>query len=64
MLVTADFYRQVQVVDLYGVQNPLGMPERAVIVIEKEGIIRYIEVLNSPAHMPDTADLFEVLRKL
>ena len=60
----SDFYPQGQVVDLYGVRNPLGMPERAVIVIDKEGVIRYIEVLNSPSDMPGNADLFEALSKL
>ena len=60
----SDFYPQGQVVDLYGVRNPLGMPERAVIVIDKEGVIRSIEVLNSPGDMPDNEDLFEALRKL
>ncbi len=60
----SDFYPQGQVVDLYGIRNPLGMPERAVIVIDKQGIIRSIEVLNSPGDMPDNEDLFEALRKL
>ena len=32
--------------------------------IDKEGIIRYIEVLNSPGDMPDNEDLFDALRKL
>ncbi len=59
----SDFYPQGQVVDLYGVRNPLGMPERAVIVIDKKGVIRYIEVLNSTGDMPDNEDLFEALRK-
>ena len=60
----SDFYPQGQVVDLYGVRNPLGMPERALFVIDKEGVIRYIEVMNSPGDMPDNEDLFEALRKL
>jgi len=60
----SDFYPQGQVVDLYGLRHERGMPERAVVVIDKEGIIRYIEVLDSPGDMPDNKDLFEVLRKL
>lgn len=60
----SDFYPQGKVVDLYGVRNRGGFPERALIVIDKEGIIRYIEVLDSPGDMPDNEDLFEVLRKL
>ncbi|GAC1378414.1 MAG: peroxiredoxin [Ktedonobacteraceae bacterium] len=60
----SDFYPQGKVVDLYGLRHQLGMPSRAVIVIDKEGIIRYIEVLNSSGDMPDNEDLFDALRKL
>ncbi len=61
----SDFYPQGKVVDLYGVRHEQrGMPNRAVFVIDKEGIIRYIEVMDSPADLPDNESLFEVLRKL
>ncbi len=60
----SDFYPQGKVVDLYGVRHQAGMSNRAVIVIDKEGIIRYIEVLDNPGDMPGNEDLFEVLRKL
>lgn len=60
----SDFYPQGSVVDRYGVRHPAGMPERAVFVIDKEGIIRYIEVLHSPGDMPDNKDLFEALRNI
>ncbi len=60
----SDFYPQGQVVDLYGLRHSLGMSNRAVMVIDKEGIIRYIELLDSPSDMPDNEDLFGVLRKL
>lgn len=60
----SDFYPQGHVVDLYGVRNAGGFSDRAVIVIDKEGIIRYIEVLNNPGNMPDKEKLLEVLRKL
>ena len=60
----SDFYPQGQVVDLYGVRHVNGMPERALIVIDKEGIIREIEVMNAPTDLPDNEDLFEALRKL
>jgi peroxiredoxin (alkyl hydroperoxide reductase subunit C) len=60
----SDFYPQGKVVDLYGVRNPRGMAERAVIVIDKEGLIRYIEVMESPSDMPDNEALFDALRKL
>src|SRR5579884_1245606 len=60
----SDFYPQGQVVDAYGVRHKAGMPERALFVIDKQGIIRYIEVMHAPAEMPDNEDLFEALRKL
>jgi mycoredoxin-dependent peroxiredoxin len=60
----SDYYPQGQVVDLYGVRHPAGMAERALFVIDKEGIIRYIEITNSPGDMPDNETLFEALRKL
>ncbi len=60
----SDFYPQGQVVDLYGVRHAMGMAERALFVIDKEGIIRYIEIMHSPGEMPNNEDLFEALRKL
>ncbi len=60
----SDFYPQGKVVDLYGVRNRGGFPERALFVIDKEGVIRYIEVLDNPGDMPNNEDLFEALQKL
>jgi len=60
----SDFYPQGAVVDQYGVRHAAGMPERALFIIDKEGVIRYIEVQHSPGEMPDNEDLFEALRKL
>ena len=60
----SDFYPQGKVVDTYGLRHPAGMSNRSVIVVDKEGVIRYIETLDSPGDMPDNEDLFEVLRKL
>ncbi|HJT56366.1 MAG TPA: redoxin domain-containing protein [Ktedonobacteraceae bacterium] len=60
----SDFYPQGNVVDLYGLRHAAGMSNRAVIVIDKEGIIRFIEVQDSPGNMPDNENLFEALRKL
>jgi mycoredoxin-dependent peroxiredoxin len=60
----SDFYPQGQVVDTYGVRHPAGMAERALFVIDKEGVIRYIEVTHVPGVLPDNEDLFEALRKL
>ncbi|HEX4204272.1 MAG TPA: peroxiredoxin [Ktedonobacteraceae bacterium] len=60
----SDFYPQGQVVDLYGVRHPAGMAERALFVIDKAGIIRYIEITSTPGDMPDNVDLFEALGKI
>ena len=60
----SDFYPQGQVVDLYGVRNAGGFPNRAVFVIDKEGVIRYIEILNSPSDLPDNEILFETLQQM
>ena len=60
----SDYYPQGQVVDLYGVRHPAGMAERALFVIDKEGVIRFIEIMHSPGEMPDNEDLFAALRQL
>ena len=60
----SDFYPQGKVVDMFGLRHQVGMSNRAVIVIDKKGIIRYIEVLNSPSDMPNNEDLFDALRKM
>lgn len=33
-------------------------------VVDKGGVIRYIEVLESPGDLPDNDELFETLQKL
>lgn len=60
----SDFYPQGHVVDMYGVRNPGGFANRAVFLIDKKGIIRYIEVMENTGDMPDNEALFEELRKL
>jgi len=60
----SDFYPQGSVVDLYGVRNQAGMAERALFAIDKEGIIRFIEIQDAPGNMPDNENLFEALRKI
>jgi peroxiredoxin len=60
----SDFYPQGQVVDLYGVRHALGMPERALFVIDKGGTIRWIHVHRPTGEAPDNEELFAILRKL
>src|SRR5579859_3507635 len=60
----SDFYPQGQVVDLYGVRHQAGMAERALFGIDKDGVIRFIEIQDSPGNMPDNENLFEALRRI
>lgn len=60
----SDFYPQGKVADLYGVRHAAGMPERALIVVDKQGKIAWIHVHRPTAEVPNNEDLFEVLRKL
>lgn len=60
----SDFYPQGKVADLYGVRHMAGMPERALIVIDKSGKIAWIHVHRPTGEVPDNEELFDVLRKL
>lgn len=65
----SDFYPHGEVSEKYGVlrTNPnepaYGASERALFIIDKEGIIRFIDV-HPIGEQPDNEELFEVLRKL
>ncbi|MBV8369192.1 MAG: redoxin domain-containing protein [Candidatus Eremiobacteraeota bacterium] len=59
----SDFHPHGAVAQLYGVLRPEGMAERAIFVIDKAGIVRYIDVHELREH-PDEAVLFEELAKL
>lgn len=59
----SDFYPHGEVAERYGVLKEEGMSERALFVIDKEGIIRFIDV-HPIDQLPDNEEIFEVLRKL
>lgn len=60
----ADFYPHGEVAKQYGIfMDDRGISERAVFVIDKQGIIRYIDV-HQTLEQPDNEAVFEVLRKL
>lgn len=59
----SDFYPHGEVAQKYGVLRPEGMPERALFIIDKQGVIRYIDV-HSLREQPDEEQLFEELAKL
>ena len=63
----SDFYPHGEVARSFGVLrdgNPIpGISERAVFVIDKEGIIRFSNVYEL-GEVPENEDVFEVLRDL
>ena len=63
----SDFWPHGQVARSYGVfreGDPLpGINERAVFIIDKEGIIRDVSILEL-GEVPDNDDAFQVLRQL
>jgi peroxiredoxin (alkyl hydroperoxide reductase subunit C) len=61
--VLSDFWPHGKVAGLYGVLRSEGTTERAIFVINKEGIIRYIDVHNIN-EMPRLEVLIEELEKL
>lgn len=60
----ADFWPHGKVTSEYGVFNDkLGRPERAIVVIDGEGVIRYIDV-HTLREVPDDTEIEEEVRKL
>lgn len=59
----SDFYPHGQVARSYGVLRSEGYSERALFIIDKQGIIRYIDV-HDINQQPDNEVLFDVLEKL
>lgn len=61
--VLSDYWPHGQVAQSYGVLPEQGMTERAIFIVGKQGVIRYIDIhdLNK---QPDNEELFEVLREI
>ena len=63
----SDFYPHGEVARSFGVLrdgNPIpGISERAIFVIDKEGIIRFSKVYEL-GEVPENEDVFEVLREM
>ena len=60
----SDFWPHGAVTSAYGVFNEeIGRPERAIIVIDAAGVIRYIDV-HQLREVPDDAEIAEQLEKL
>ena len=59
----SDFYPHGAVVETYGVLREQGISERALFIIDKEGVIRFIDV-HPIGEQPENEELFEVLKTL
>lgn len=60
----SDFWPHGAVTRAYGVMNEdVGRPERAIFVIDRTGVVRYIDV-HTLREVPDPAEIEEELAKL
>lgn len=59
----SDFYPHGQAAQAFGVLRSEGYSERAIFVIDKQGVIRYIDV-HDIGEQPDNEVLFRVLAEL
>lgn len=60
----SDFWPHGSVTKAYGVfKEDIGRPERAIIVVDPAGIVRYIDV-HQLREVPDDAEIAEQLDKL
>jgi glutaredoxin len=59
----SDFYPHGEIAELYGVLRDDGRSERAIFVIDKRGIIRYVDV-HDIDEQPDNEELFRVLSEI
>lgn len=59
----SDFYPHGRVAELYGVLRPEGFSERALFVIDRQGILRYIDI-HDIDKQPDNEELRAILRQV
>ena len=60
----SDFWPHGAVSRLYGVFNEeIGRPERAIVVVDAQGVVRYIDV-HTLREVPDEEEIAEQLQKL
>ena len=59
----SDFWPHGQVAQSYGVLREQGFTERAIFVVDREGVIRYIHI-HDMDEQPDNEVLLNVLRGL
>lgn len=62
-ILLSDFYPHGAVAERYGVLGEDGMNQRAIFIIDKQGIIRYIKI-HERREQPSNEELFGVLSQL
>jgi peroxiredoxin (alkyl hydroperoxide reductase subunit C) len=60
----ADFWPHGAVAQKYGVFRPEGVSERAIIGVDKGGVVRYINVAPTPREIPDTSEALACVANL
>ncbi len=60
--ILSDFYPHGAVSEKYGVLHQAGVSERAIIGVDKEGTVRYIDVSPAFTEIPDTEPCLTALR--
>jgi peroxiredoxin len=63
VLLLSDFWPHGEVAQQYGVLLPQGYTERAIFIVDKEGVVRYAHIYDIN-ELPDNEPLFQVLRDL
>jgi glutaredoxin len=59
----SDFYPHGKVAEFYGILRSDGKSERAIFVVDKRGVIRYVDV-HDIDDQPDNEELFRVLEQI
>ncbi len=59
----SDFFPHGAVAQAYGVLRAEGMAERAIVIVDKAGLVRYIDV-HELLEVPDEEQIFDALRNL
>ena len=59
----SDFYPHGAVASMYGVLRGEGRSERAIFIVDKQGIVRYVDI-HDIDHQPDNDVLFADLRRI
>jgi len=63
VLLLSDFWPHGEVAQAYGVLREQGFAQRATLIVDKEGIIRFIHIYDIN-ELPDNEDPFEGLREI